>query len=92
MIGRWGLYGDLFRELRKLPNITIDVAADAAKVADRVVRERRDYCILSARKSGMGVRAIARVWGIDPGLVSRICAQVLSDAPESQHDPDASSR
>ena len=84
MIGRWGLYGDLFRELRKLPNITIDVAADAAKVADRVVRDRRDYCIRSAKESGMRIRTIARAGGHLPKapMDGRISVRVDAAPPD----------
>lgn len=71
MIGRWGLYSDLLRELRAA-GFAPDQAADAARIAERAIRERRDHFIRAAKKSGMSLRAIARVWGLSHEQTRRL--------------------
>lgn len=87
MKGRWSLYRDIRHRLGAA-GLHPDQAAEAARLADLAVRERRDACIRKAKESGMGIRAIARVWGVDPALVIRIvrpASEVLTDALENQH-------
>lgn len=71
MKGRWSLYRDIRHRLGEA-GLSPDQAAEAARLADLAVRERRDACIRKAKASGLGIRAIARVWGVDPGHVTRI--------------------
>lgn len=73
MTQRWSLYRDIRHRLSEA-GLTPDQAAEAARLADLVLRERRDVCIRKARYSGLGVRAIARIWGVDHALVHRIVA------------------
>ena len=72
MIGRWGLYGDLMRELRRA-GFTPDDADRAARVAERAVTERRDAMIRVARASGMGMSRIGGLWGLTRQHIHRIC-------------------
>lgn len=62
-MSRWTLYRDIRNRLSNA-GLAPDQAAEAARLADLAVRERRDDCIMRARMSGMSVRAIARVWGL----------------------------
>lgn len=71
MIGRWSLYRDIRNRLAGA-GLTPEQAAEAARVAEAAVRERRDACIRKCRTSKLGVRAIARIWGMDHAAVIRI--------------------
>lgn len=71
MIGRWGLYADLIRELRRA-GFSADDSDRAARIAERAVRERRDEAIRAAAASGLSVRRIAATWGIRKSHVHRI--------------------
>ncbi len=84
---RWSLYRDIRQRLSK-SGLAPDQAAEAARLAELALRERRDECIRHARLAGLGVRAIARIWGINPGHIARITSGVLLDTSERQH-PDA---
>lgn len=88
MNNRWTLYSALKRALTA-QGLTLNQAIDAARTADRITRERRDYCIRCAHQSGMSMRKIARVWGVDVALVHRICRSPLTDTDESQRGPAA---
>lgn len=87
MIGRWGLYGDLVRELRA-EGLNPEDAAVAARVAERLTRERRDLVIRAARAVGWSYRRIAAFWGLDVSRVHRI---VLTDPNASQRASGESS-
>lgn len=71
MKGRWSLYRDIRHRLAEA-GLSTDQAAEAARLADLAVRERRDACIRKAEASGLGIRAIARIWGMDHAAVIRI--------------------
>jgi hypothetical protein len=74
MIGRWGLYSDLMRDLRA-SGLTPDVADQAARIAERAIRERRDHFIRAAVKSGATYRQVSKVWGLSIGMIHSICVE-----------------
>jgi hypothetical protein len=74
MIGRWGLYADLMTALRKC-GLPPDTADQAARVAERAVRERRDAMIVAAAATGISHRKIAQAWGVTRQMVTYIVAQ-----------------
>lgn len=71
MIGRWGLYGDLMRELREA-GLSPDIADKAARIAERAVRDRRDEIIRAGHASGVSIRKLGRIWSLAVGPVHRI--------------------
>ena len=80
MKGRWSLYRDIRHRLGAA-GLHPDQAAEAARLADLAVRERRDACIRAAKNSGMGTREIAEIWGLSHVQVFRII-RVLPDGVE----------
>lgn len=87
MNARWSLYRDIRHRLSKA-GLTPDQAAEAARLADLALRERRDECIRAAAKARFSYRAIARLWGLTHSQVRRICA-VEPDGVETFHPPPA---
>lgn len=63
---------DLIREMHKT-GCRLDDAAACADVAMRMVRVERDRMILSARQSGLSIRAITRTLGVSKSHVHRLC-------------------
>lgn len=85
MIGRWGLYSELMRELRAA-GFTAEEANRAALAAERAVRERRDHFIRQAVTGGASYRSVGRVWGLSTSTVHDICARrsVMASKPNDQ--------
>lgn len=71
MIGRWGLYGDLMRELRAA-GFTPDEADRAARVAEKAMKARRDEGIRIAHRSGVRIRQLAVLWGVSKTHIHRL--------------------
>lgn len=84
---RWNLYREVRAELMA-SGFGNDQAADAARIADRILRDRRNECIRACRKAGWKIRQIARFWGVDAAMVYRLCKGVLTDGLENQRPFD----
>lgn len=82
MIGRWGLYGDLMRDLRRA-GFAPDDADRAARVAERAITERRDAMIRAGRAQGYSLTKLGKLWGITRQHVHRICRVSHDDGPDA---------
>lgn len=89
MKGRWSLYRDIRHRLGEA-GLSPDQAAEAARLADLAVRERRNYCIRKASVT-MSRRKLARLWGLSISTVQAICEErsVIDSKPNTRPgDPD----
>lgn len=73
MSSRWSLYRDIRHRLGEA-GLSPDQAAEAARLADLAVRERRDACIRMAGKV-MSRRKLAGIWGLSVSTIHEICGR-----------------
>lgn len=78
-VGRWGMHGDLIREFRRA-GINAEDAVTAARIAENVLRERRDWMIRAGRATGASLRALARFWDVSHTHVRRVTRGLEPDA------------
>ena len=87
-IGRWGLHGDLIRAFREI-GINTQHAVDAASIAERAMRARRDHYIKTEVLAGKEdieeiLLAIMAATGVDAEAVETARATFRGDLRRRQ--------